>query len=147
MSPTCICNQRVTDNTPTSWIYNIINIWYLNYFRMFARQIWFFQQMDRWWPGAFSFRFESPLPPLLGANPERRQSEPRANPEWKQSSFIIIPKRTKIRVQLLRKIIFDFVYFCSENITKWGFLMVVKRENTSNIWAGNGCLGTMPYVT
>ena len=28
---------------------------------------------------------------------------------------------------------FDFVYFCSENITKWGFLMVVKRENTSNI--------------
>ena len=47
--------------------------------------------------------FEYSLSPLLGANPERRQSEPRAKAEWRQPPVIIIPKRTKIRVPLLRK--------------------------------------------
>ena len=52
---------------------------------------------------SFSSRFEYPFPPLLGANPERRQSEGRANPEWRQTSIIIIQKKSKIRVPLLRK--------------------------------------------
>ena len=36
---------------------------------------------------------------------------------------------------------FDFVYFCSESITKWGFLMVVKEktrvisEREMGVWA------------
>ena len=35
--------------------------------------------------------------------PERTQSEPRANPEWRQTSIIIIQKKSKVRVPLLRK--------------------------------------------
>ena len=37
------------------------------------------------------------------SNPERTQNEGRANPKWRQPSVIIIPKRTKSRVQLFRK--------------------------------------------
>ena len=50
------------------------------------------------------------LPPLIGAKAEWRQSEGRANPERRQSepkvcppTVIIIPKKSKIRVPLLRK--------------------------------------------
>ena len=52
---------------------------------------------------SFSSRFEYPFPPLIGAKAERTQSEPRANPEWRQTSIIIIQKKSKIRVPLLRK--------------------------------------------
>ena len=81
---------------------------------------------------AFSSHFEYSLSPLLGAKAERTQSEGRANPKWKQPSAVIIPKRTKIKVPLLRKINFDFVHF-SQRASQNVFLMVVKRENTSNI--------------
>ena len=37
------------------------------------------------------------------ANPERRQSEPRAKAEWRQPPVKIVPKRTKNRLPLLRK--------------------------------------------
>ena len=47
--------------------------------------------------------FGDVLPPLIGAKAERTQSEGRANPEWKQTSIIIIQKKSKIRVPLLRK--------------------------------------------
>ena len=52
---------------------------------------------------SFSSRFEYPFPPLLWAKAERTQSEGRANPEWRQTSIIIIQKKSKIRVPLLRK--------------------------------------------
>ena len=52
---------------------------------------------------SISSLFEYPLPPFLGAKAERTQSEGRAKAKWRQPSVIIIPKRTKIRVPLLRK--------------------------------------------
>ena len=52
---------------------------------------------------SISSRFVSVLPPLLGVEAERIQSEGRANPEWRDPSVIIIPKKPKIRVPLLRK--------------------------------------------
>ena len=52
---------------------------------------------------SISSRFVSVLSPLLGVEAERTQSEGRANPEWRDPSVIIIPKKPKIRVPLLRK--------------------------------------------
>ena len=52
---------------------------------------------------SISYRFEYSFPPLIGAKAERTQSEGRANPEWRQTSIIIIQKKSKIRVPLLRK--------------------------------------------
>ena len=52
---------------------------------------------------SISYRFEYSFPPLIGAKAERTQSEGRANPEWRQSVYYIIPKKPKIRVPLLRK--------------------------------------------
>ena len=52
---------------------------------------------------SISSLFEYPLPPFLGAKAERTQSEGRAKAKWRQPSVIILPRRTKIRVPLLRK--------------------------------------------
>ena len=37
------------------------------------------------------------------ANPERRQSEPRANPEWKQSTIILYQKSQKLGCRFWKK--------------------------------------------
>ena len=64
---------------------------------------------------SISSLFEYSLSPLLGANPERRQSEGRAKAEWRQPPVIIIPKRTKIRVPLLRKKKWHYVVLDDNN--------------------------------
>ena len=75
--------------------------------------------------------FEYSLSPLLGANPERRQSEPRAKAEWRQPPVIIIPKRTKIRVPLLRK-------------KKWHYVAPNDNDNNNNNNNNNRDETTLP---
>ena len=89
-----------------------------------------------------SSRIGYALPPFIGTNPERRQSEPRVE----ATVINNYTKKNKNKGATFEKKSFLISSISAQRASQNVFLMVGKRENTSNILARNGRLGTMPYV-